>query len=74
MSAKPAPNDPSLIKPGVRVVRRHPKRRRSTWGILVRVDGLWLPLRRPHKGVKSGFVRAYWLTRAGAVAAAMRLP
>lgn len=74
MSAKPAPNDPSVIKPGVRVVRRQkPGSQRSTWGIEVRAGGLWLPLRRPSAAARSGFVHAWWLTRAGAVEAAEKL-
>lgn len=75
MSAKPAPNDPSIIRPGVRVVRRHPRAKRSTWGILLRDTdvGIWVPFRRRHTGAKSGFVDAWWLTRAGAVAAARAL-
>lgn len=71
MAARPAPDAPGVVRPGVRVVRR--KGTARAWGIEVRVDGHWMPVRRASRASRSGMVDAWWFTRASAVEAALKL-
>ena len=71
MASRPAPDAPGVVRPGIRVVRR--KGTARAWGIEVRANGIWTPLRRPSRSARSGMADAWWFTRASAVEAALKL-